>query len=127
MKPVTFIILALCTLTGCRSLNQKTQLAPQVHKDSTYRRQIQYDSIYIYRDRYLDKGRDTVYLRETEIEYRYKLLLDTICIIQRDSIPYPVTIVETKEVRYIPRWSKALSVLGVLSTAFLVLNLTLKR
>ena len=127
MKPVTFIILTLCTLTGCRNLNQATRLAPQFHQDSTYRRQIQYDSIYIYRDRYLNKGRDTVYLRETEIEYRYKLLRDTIHIIQRDSIPYPVTIVETQKVRYIPRWSKVLSFIGVLSTAFLVLNLTLKR
>lgn len=122
------LTLALCTLlVGCGSLNQAIQLVHDIHQDSTYHQNIQYDSIYIYRDRYLDRGRDTIYLRETEIEYRYKLLRDTVRIVQRDSIPYEVLVTEIKEVRYIPWWSKALSALGALCLAFIIGRLALKR
>lgn len=82
-----------------------------------------YDSIYIYRNRYMDRSKDTVYFKETEIEYRYQLLRDTVRIIRRDSIPYEVTVTEVKEVKYIPWWSKALSCLGAISLILLIRKL----
>ena len=112
MKPITFI-LALCTLVGCRSISQPT---PVVHheSDSAYHERVRYDSIYIYRDRYVDSGRDTVYIKETSVEHRYRLLRDTVHIVRRDSVPYPVTVVETREVRYTPWYMKALAWVGAL-------------
>lgn len=119
MKKTIILIFALCTLMGCGSAHQ-TQLVHQVERDSLYHQNIRYDSIYIYHNRYMDRSKDTIYLRETEIEYRYQLLRDTIRIVQRDSIPYEVMVTEIKEVKYIPWWSKALSCLGVISLIFLI-------
>jgi hypothetical protein len=102
---------ALCTLMGCGSAKH-TLVAKQMSTDSTFIQQMYYDSIYIYRDRYMDRSKDTVYFKETKIEYRYQLLRDTVRIIRRDSIPYEVTITEVKEVKYIPWWCKVLSWIG---------------
>ena len=57
-----------------------------------------YDSVYICRDRLLDRSRDTVYLRDVSVEYRYRHLRDTIYKVQHDSIPYQVTVTEVKEI-----------------------------
>ena len=43
------------------------------------------------------------------VEYRYKLLRDTVRIVQRDSIPYEVTIVQTKEIKRPLTWYDHLS------------------
>ena len=87
MKKTIILIFALCTLMGCGSARQ-TQLVRQAERDSSYHQNILYDSIYIYHDRNMDRSKDTVYLRETEIEYRYKLL--------RDTIPYEVTLPKSR-------------------------------
>lgn len=110
MKKIIYLT-ALCTLMGCGSAKH-TQVAKQISTDSTFIQQMYYDSIYIYRDRYMDRSKDTVYFKETKIEYRYQLLRDTIRIIRQDSIPYEVTITEVKEVKYIPWWCKALAWTG---------------
>lgn len=119
MKKSIILILALCTLMGCGSAHQ-TQLVHQVERDTLYHQNIRYDSIYIYHDRYLNRSKDTVYLRETEIEYRYQLLRDTIRIVLRDSIPYEVTVTEVKEVKYIPWWCKVLSWTGGICLVLLI-------
>ena len=117
------IPIALCTLMGCGSAKH-TQVAKQVSSDSTFIQQMHYDSIYIYHDRYLDRSKDTIYVKETEIEYRYKLLRDTIRIIRQDSIPYEVTITEVKEVKCIPWWCKALAWTGGICLVLLIGKIT---
>ena len=104
------LLLALCTLYGCRSANQMN-LKP-THHDSLYHANVVYDSIYLYKDRLVYQLRDTVYLKETEVEYRYRLLHDTVQLICRDSIPYPVTVIQTQEVKYIPWYLRVLSCMG---------------
>ena len=47
---------------------------------------------------------DTLYVKDVSIEYRYKLLKDTIRVVERDSIPYQVTITETKEIQRPLTW-----------------------
>lgn len=120
MKPIAFI-LALCTLMGCRSIPQAEAIT-QRERDSTYHERVRYDSICIYRDRYVDRGRDTVYVKETNVEHRYRLLRDTVRVIERDSVPYPVTVVETKEVRYTPWYMKALAWVGALCVVFILIR-----
>ena len=122
MNKIIYLI-ALCTLMGCGSAKH-TQVAKQVSSDSTFIQQMHYDSIYIYHDRYLDRSKDTVYLKETEIEYRYKFLRDTIRIIRQDSIPYEVTITEVKEVKCIPWWCKALAWTGGICLVLLIGKIT---
>ena len=64
----------------------------------------QYDSIFIWKDRWTDRTHDTVYIRELSTEYRYKLLRDTLRIVERDSVPYEVVRTETREVERPLSW-----------------------
>lgn len=70
--------------------------------DTLYINKVQYDSIYVSQNRYTDRSKDTILIRQHVIEYRYKLLRDTVEHIKlevvRDSIPYEVRITEIKEV-----------------------------
>lgn len=123
------IISALIALmTACGASKHVTQLVEHVQKDTVYLNSKQYDSIYIFQDRvsehhlgtlppttsegqYLDMPMrtDTLYIKDKTIEYRYKLLRDTIKVVQRDSIPYEVTITETKEIQRPLTWYDHLS------------------
>ena len=92
------IIVSLLAMTSCSSTKPVTQLVHDIRTDTLYLSNIQYDSIYINRTSDIDRTRDTVTITKTLTEYRYKLLRDTIYRVQRDSIPYRVTITEIKEV-----------------------------
>lgn len=98
-------------LVGCSSTRQMTtQLVRNVERDTIYLNKLQYDSIYIYQERNVLPLPDSIhlpfngedgrglYIKDKSIEYRYKLLRDTIKVIQRDSIPYEVVRIETKEI-----------------------------
>lgn len=103
MKKIPFVIvivivLSVLSVVSCSTQRMATRVVHEVSHDTLYLNQIQYDSIYVYQDRLLDRSKDTVYLKDVSVEYRYKLLRDTVRIIQRDSIPYEVTIVQTKEI-----------------------------
>lgn len=93
-----FAILTVLTVYSCATPSHTTQLVRDIQRDTVYLSNTQFDSIYIFKDRLTDRTRDTVYLKDISIEYRYKMLRDTIKVVQRDSIPYEVTIVETKEI-----------------------------
>lgn len=99
------IIVSLLAMTSCSSTRgiygehgRTTQLVHDVRTDTIYLSNVQYDSIYINRTYDIDRTSDTVTITKTLTEYRYKLLRDTIYKVQRDSIPYRVTITEIKEV-----------------------------
>ena len=100
MKRQLIILLALLSalvLTGCATRRQ-LQVVDRITHDTLYQSNVQYDSIYIFQDRQLDRSRDTVYLRDVSVEYRYRHLRDTIYKVQHDSIPYQVTVTEVKEI-----------------------------
>ena len=97
------------------------QVAEHIQKDTIYLSNIQYDSIYVLQDKYTDRSKDTLLIKETNIEFRYKLLKDTIRIVQRDSIPYEVRITEVKEVNYIPPWIKPLALIGIITILILLI------
>ena len=100
MKRLLIILLSLLSalvLTGCATRRQ-LQVVERITHDTLYQSNVQYDSIYIFQDRQLDRSRDTVYLRDVSVEYRYRHLRDTIYKVQHDSIPYQVTVTEVKEI-----------------------------
>lgn len=101
------IILLVCC--SCGSAKQVTQLVEHTSIDTLYLSNTQYDSIYIYNDRVTDRSRDTVYLKDISVEYRYKMLRDTIYKTQVDSIPYQVTVTEIKEIKRPLTWFDHLS------------------
>lgn len=129
MKKTILFILTLvtfCTLIGCGSTRQVTQLVREVQKDTIYLSSIQFDSIYVNHDLLTDRSRDTILIKETNIEYRYKLLRDTVRLVQRDSIPYEVTVIQTQQVKYIPWWAKALSAIGAILLTVIFISLIFK-
>ena len=122
---LSFALLVCCS---CGSTKVVTQTVEHVRKDTVYLSNIQYDSIYVYQDHISEhhlgtlppvnsKGEflntpmrtDTLYIKDKSIEYRYKLLRDTIRVVQRDSIPYEVTITEVKELTRPLTWYDHLS------------------
>ena len=64
----------------------------------------QYDSIYIEHQRWIDAARDTVWIREQEVKYRYKYLHDTLSTVRTDTLIREVAQVREVEVeRQTPR------------------------
>ena len=141
-----FILIGILAFTclvccSCGSTRHVTQLVEHTSIDTIYLSNVQYDSIYIYKDRvsehhlgtlppvdsnghYLNQPirTDTLYVKDVSIEYRYKLLKDTIRVVERDSIPYEVTIVQTKEITRPLTWYDHLtrSVFWLVIGAFII-------
>ena len=120
-KSLIIALLSALVLTGCAS-PCPLQVAEHVARDTVYINKLQYDSIYVSRDHFTDRTLDTVYLRDVSVEYRYKLLRDTIYKTRIDSIPYEVRVVETKVERHIPWYAKLLSWIGTLALLFLLIR-----
>lgn len=115
MEQLLYLALSLL-LCSCGTMRHtQMQVAERIHKDTVYLSNIQYDSIYIYNNVYQDRSRDTI----TITGYRYNLLRDTVKVVQRDSIPYEVRVVEVKEVRYIPPWIKIFTEIGAIAAIVL--------
>ena len=66
--------------------------------DTLYINKEHYDSIYIDNSHLIDRGGDTIVIKDTNTEYRFRFLRDTIYKTRIDSIPYEVTVTETIEV-----------------------------
>ena len=97
LETLILALLSALVLTGCAS-HRPLQVAEHVTRDTLYLSSQQYDSIYVFQDRQLDRSRDTLLIRETNTEFRYKLLRDTVYKVQHDSIPYEVRIETVREV-----------------------------
>ena len=91
--------LLLPLLFGCSTSRQvRTQLVRETLHDTLIQQAIRHDSVYIYRERLLDRTQDTCYIHDLSVEYRYQLLHDTVRQTMRDSIPYEVRVTEVREV-----------------------------
>ena len=114
---ITTLIILMIALMGMMSCSSQRNVeqVKGMHTDTVYVTSLQYDSIYIYNDKTLDRTKDTVYLREYLTVYRYKLLHDTLRIIERDSIPYPVNVTKERETK--KPLSRLAALAGVLFTS----------
>ena len=109
-----FILLVACTLIGCATSRQATQVAVASAHDTVYFNKVLYDSIYIDSWHRTYQKADTVVVEKTKLEYRYKLLRDTVFRARIDSVPVIREVEVVREVRRVPWYAKVLSVLGVL-------------
>lgn len=86
-------LLPLALLAACASPRRvPTVPVERVAKDTVVVRTEQVDSIYVRHERTAERLHDTLLLNERITEYRYRLLRDTVRLVQRDSIPYEVRI-----------------------------------
>ena len=135
LETLILALLSALVLTGCAS-NRHLQVAEHVTRDTLYLSNVQYDSIYIFQERTSDyhmnplnplkpSETDTVFIKDVAVEFRYRLLRDTIYKTRIDTIPYEVRVVETQVVRHIPWYAKLLSWIGTLALLFLLIRVIL--
>ena len=100
LKPCLYAlaILTLLTAYSCATPRHVTQLVHDIQRDTIYISNVKHDSVYLNHERLIDRSKDTVYIKDISVEYKYHYLHDTVRVVQKDSIPYEVTIVETKEI-----------------------------
>lgn len=109
--PYVLLLLTLLTVYSCSTSRHVTQLVERTSVDTVYLSNVQYDSIYIFQERTSDyhmnplnplkpSETDTVFIKDVSVEYRYRLLRDTVYKTQIDSIP---VIREVEVVREVPR------------------------
>lgn len=108
LQLILILLTLLLVCCSCGSTKRITESVPietikQVNiRDTLIIHDVQYDSIYVSQDKFVDRTRDTLLIREKQIEYRYRLLRDTVEKVKlevvHDSIPYEVRITEKVEV-----------------------------
>ena len=108
------IYLLFCTLLAGCGTQRKLPVVERIQRDTLYLHQVQYDSVYVYRDRYVDRSRDTVYVNDRSVAYRYRLQRDTLRIHRVDSIPVIREVEVVREVARTPWYAKLLAAIGLL-------------
>lgn len=98
MKAHCIILAAALAFCSCGSTRRVTQTAVHRQLDSVRTGTVRYDSVFVYRDRLTDRSTDTVRVSEVRVEYRYRLLHDTVYSVRTDSVPYAVRVTEVREV-----------------------------
>ena len=120
-----FILLVACTLIGCATSKQATQVVESSLRDTIYLNKVVYDSIYIDNWHHTYLKADTVVVEKTKLEYRYKLLRDTVFRARIDSVPVIREVEVVREVRSVPWFVRALSMLGALFLILMIFKILL--
>ena len=108
------LCLLFCTLLAGCGTQRKTSVVERVTRDTLYLHQVQYDSVYVSQERYVDRSRDTVYVNDRSVAYRYRLQRDTLRIHRVDSVPVIREVEVVREVARTPWYAKLLSAIGLL-------------
>ena len=109
-----FLFVVACTLIGCATSRPTSQVVEASLRDTVYVNKVLYDSVYIDNWYYTYEKADTVVVEKSKLEYRYKVLRDTVFRARIDSVPVIREVEVVREVRHVPWYAKVLSVLGVL-------------
>ena len=134
MKRILLILLALLSalvLTGCATRRQ-LQVVDRVTHDTLYQSNVHYDSIYVSHNRTTDyhlnplnplkpSETDTLFIHDRTVEYRYRLLRDTVYKVQIDSIPVIREVEVVKVERYVPAiYRLSLSIVIILTLSLII-------
>ena len=124
---IVFVIIILIALliAGCKG-SQHLAVTERITHDTCYISNVQYDSIYIDNLHFIDRASDTIVIRDRKTEFRYKFLRDTIKVVQCDSIPYEVRVIETKTERYTPWYARTLAFIGFLTLVWFAIRIFIK-
>ena len=112
-------IIALMGMMSCSTHRHAVTVEREMHTDTVYVTRQQYDSIFIWKDRWTDRTHDTVYLKELSTEYRYKLLRDTLRVTKSDTVYIQHEVSNSAEVERPLSWFDRLArvVCGLISVA----------
>ena len=118
-----FLFVVACTLFGCATSRPTSQVVEASLRDTVYVNKVLYDSVYIDNWYYTYQKADTVVVEKTKLEYRYKLLRDTVFRARIDSVPVIREVEVVREVRRVPWYAKVLSVVGGLFLIIIVFKI----
>ena len=107
------LYLLFCTLLAGCGTPRKLPVVERIQRDTVYLHQVQYDSVFVSQERYVDRSRDTLYVQERSVEHRYRLQRDTLRIHQVDSIPVIREVEVVREVARTPWYAKLLAAVGL--------------
>ena len=107
------LCLLFCTLLAGCGTQRRLPVVERIQRDTLYLHQVQYDSVFVSQERYVDRLRDTLYVQERSVEYRYRRLTDTLRIHQVDSVPVIREVEVVREVEHTPWYAKLLAVVGL--------------
>lgn len=124
---IVFLIVIVIALliAGCKG-SQHLAVTERITHDTCYISNVQYDSIYIDNLHFIDRASDTIVIRDRKTEFRYKFLRDTIKVVQCDSIPYEVRVIDTKTERYTPWYARTLAFIGFLTLVWFAIRIFIK-
>ena len=109
-----FLFVVACTLFGCATSRPTSQVVEASLRDTVYVNKVLYDSVYIDNWYYTYHKADTVVVEKSKLEYRYKVMRDTVFRARTDSVPVIREVEVVREVRHVPWYAKVLSMLGVM-------------
>ena len=107
------LYLLFCTLLAGCGTQRELPVVERVTRDTLYLHQVQYDSVFVSQERYVDRSHDTLYVQERSVEYRYRRLTDTLRIHQVDSVPVIQEVEVVREVEHTPWYAKLLAAVGL--------------
>lgn len=116
-----FLVLLLLLLSSCKTTS--TSAIVPVHSathDTLWLSKVKYDSVYIDRFQRIERKADTVFYDRVKIEFRYRLLRDTVYKTRTDTIPVVKQVPVVKKERYTPPLTKFLACLGIISISILL-------
>lgn len=115
---IAFILfLFLLLLSSCKTTSNTTAIVP-VHSathDTILLSKVKYDSIYIDRWQRIERKADTVFYDRVKIEFRYRLLRDTVYKTRTDTIPVVKQVPVIRKEHYTPPFTKFLGYLGIIA------------
>ena len=117
------LYLLFCTLLAGCGTQRKLPVVERIQRDTVYLHQVQYDSVFVSQERYVDRSRDTLYVQERNVEYRCRLLRDTLRIHQVDSVPVIREVEVVREVVRTPWLYKCLAAIGLLGILLFILKI----
>ena len=116
------ICLLFCTLLAGCGTQRKLPVVERVMRDTVQVTNVKQDSVFIYRDRTVDRSHDTVYINDRSVAYRYRLQRDTLRIHQVDSVPVIREVEVVREVEHTPWYAKLLAAVGLVALLLFLLR-----
>ena len=116
------LYLLFCTLLAGCGTQRKLPVVERVMRDTVQVTNVKQDSVFIYRDRTVDRSHDTVYINDRSVAYRYRRLTDTIRIHRVDSVPVVREVEVVREVRCTPWYVKGLAAIGLVALLLFLLR-----
>lgn len=102
MKKLIYILLILMLFIGFTGCKTRIQYVPLIEKQIEYKDRLRIDSIHNTDSIIIRQKNDTIYFETIKIRNKYRT--DTVSVIQRDSVPYPVEVIEY--VNELTKWQR---------------------